>query len=171
MKDDDDSALFRDAMRGVRPLAHDRLGPARPPPSARPLQKEADERAVLEEMMTGPPIDSGDELSWKSEGVQDAALRKLKRGAIHVDDELDLHGLTADEARLEVARFVVAAQDRGLRCVRVIHGKGLRSKGPGPVLKQRLDGWLRRSREVLAYCSARREDGGTGAVYVLLRNK
>jgi DNA-nicking Smr family endonuclease len=170
-RDDDDLGLFRDAMRGVKPLAHDRVPPGRKPPSPRALQKEADERAVLDEIMHGPPIDSGDELSYRGDGVQDGVFRKLRRGTFHAGDVLDLHGLRAAEARVEVARFVVESQERGLRCVRIIHGKGLRSKGAGPVLKQHLEGWLRRSREIMAYCSARPQDGGTGAVYVLLRKK
>ena len=94
---------------------------------------------------------------------------RLQRGAWHVGAELDLHGLRADEAKLAIVRFLAHAQDRGLRCVRIIHGKGLRSKGDGPVLKQRLDGWLRRRDDVLAFCSAKREHGGTGAAYVLLK--
>jgi DNA-nicking Smr family endonuclease len=86
-----------------------------------------------------------------------------------MDSELDLHGLRADEAKRAIAAFLAEALARGARCVRIVHGKGLRSKGDGPVLKQRLDGWLRRRDDVLAFCSARREHGGTGAVYVLLR--
>ena len=168
--DDDEAALFRAAMKDVAPLKS--RGPRhahRPTPSPRPLQREADERAVLREMMDGPLLDVGEELSYRAPGLQDGAFRKLQRGAWHVDSELDLHGLRADEARLAIVRFLAHAQDRGLRCVRIIHGKGLRSKGDGPVLKQRLDGWLRRRDDVLAFCSARREHGGTGAAYVLLR--
>jgi len=168
--DPDDAALFRDAVKGVKPLkGGDRHPPERPAPSPRPLQFEADEQAALREMRDGPLPDVGDELSYRSEGIQDAVFRRLRRGAYRMDAELDLHGLRADEAKLAIVRFLAESRDRGARCVRIIHGKGLRSKGEGPVLKQRLDGWLRNRKDVLAFCSARREHGGTGAVYVLLR--
>jgi DNA-nicking Smr family endonuclease len=168
--DDDDFHLFRDAMQGVRPLkGGGRAHHGRPAPSPRPRQKEADDAAVLREMLDGPLPDIGEELSYRGDGLQDAAFRRLQRGAFHIDSELDLHGMRANEAKLATGRFLNAAVDHGARCVRIIHGKGLRSKGDGPVLKQRLDGWLRQRGEVLAFCSARREHGGTGAVYVLLR--
>ena len=120
-------------------------------------------------MMDGPLIDIGEELSYCGPGVQDATFRKLRRGLYHVSAELDLHGMRTGEARAAIVHFLAGCLDRGVRCARIIHGKGLRSKGEGPVLKQRLDGWLRQRDDVLAFCSARREDGGTGAAYVLLR--
>lgn len=167
---DDDSELFRAAVKDVKPLKDGgRHRPARPAPAPRPLQREADDAAVLREMMDGPLIDVGEELSYRGEGIQDGTFRKLQRGLIHVGAEMDLHGMRADEAKLAIIRFLADCQDRGVRCARIIHGKGLRSKGEGPVLKQRLDGWLRQRKDVLAFCSARREDGGTGAAYVLLR--
>lgn len=167
---DDDSDLFRRAMRDVRPLKDgDRHAPARPRPAPRPLQLEADERAVLAEMRDGPLPDVGDELSYRTGGIQDAVFKRLRRGAYHVGAELDLHGLRAGEAKLAIARFLADCTARGVRCARIIHGKGLRSKGDGPVLKQRVDHWLRQRDDVLAFVSARREHGGTGAVYVLLR--
>ena len=167
---DDDSALFREAMKDVKPLKDGgRHRVHRPAPAPRPLQREADEAEVLREMMDGPLIDVGEELSYCGPGVQDAAFRKLRRGQYHVGDELDLHGMRANEAKLAIIQFLARCLDRGIRCVRIVHGKGLRSKGEGPVLKQRLDGWLRNRNDVLAFCSAKREDGGTGAAYVLLR--
>jgi len=168
--DPDDAALFRDAVQGVKPLKRSgRLPPEKRAPAPRPLQLEADEQAALQEMRDGPLPDVGDELSYRGDGLQDSAFRRLRRGAYRVDAELDLHGLRADEAKLAVVRFLAEGQDRGARCVRIIHGKGLRSKGDGPVLKQRVDAWLRQRKDVLAFVSARREHGGTGAVYVLLR--
>ncbi|MGQ0586812.1 MAG: Smr/MutS family protein [Gammaproteobacteria bacterium] len=167
---DDDSGLFRAAVKDVKPL---KPGGRRPPeprrPAPRPLQHEADEREALRESREGPLPDVGDELLYRGAGIQDAVFRRLRRGTYRVGAVLDLHGLRWDEARPEMTRFLAASRDAGARCVRIIHGKGLRSKGDGPVLKQRLDGWLRQRSEVLAFCSARREDGGTGAVYVLLR--
>jgi DNA-nicking Smr family endonuclease len=169
--DDDDAALFRAAVAGARPLKdRGRHPPHRAPPSPRPLQFEADEQAALAEMRDGPLPDVGEPLEYRSEGIQDGVFRRLRRGAYRMDDELDLHGMRADEAKLAIVRFLADCRDRGARCVRIVHGKGLRSKGEGPVLKQRLDGWLRQRSDVLAFCSARREHGGTGAVYVLLRS-
>jgi DNA-nicking Smr family endonuclease len=168
--DDDERALFRAAVKDVKPLkTRGGTHVHRAPPSPRPLQFEADERAALREMMDGPLLDVGEELSYRGPGLQDAAFRRLQRGAYHIGAELDLHGLRADEAKLAIVRFLADSQARDVRCVRIIHGKGLRSKGDGPVLKQRLDGWLRQRADVLAFCSARREHGGTGAVYVLLK--
>ena len=167
---DDDSALFRNLVGDVKPLKDSgRLPPERRAPSARPVQHAADEQEALREMRDGPLPDVGEELSYRGGGIQDSVFRRLRRGTYRIGAELDLHGMRADEAKLAVVRFLAAAQDADARCVRIIHGKGLRSKGEGPVLKQRLDGWLRQRQDVLAFCSARRDDGGTGAVYVLLR--
>lgn len=168
--DDEDAKLFRDAMAGVRRLkGANRAAPERPRPVPRPLLHEADERAALAEMADGPLPDVGEELSFRAPGLQDTVFKKLRRGTYRMAAELDLHGLRSEEAKLEIVRFLAEAGDRGWRGVRIIPGKGLRSRGDGPVLKQRLDGWLRQRKDVLAFCSARPEHGGTGAVYVLLR--
>jgi DNA-nicking Smr family endonuclease len=168
--DDEDTRLFRDAMKGVSRLkGANRAAPERPRPSPRPLQREADERAALAEMADGPLPDTGEELSYRAPGLQDTVFKKLRRGSFHMSAELDLHGLRSAEAKVEIVRFLAEAGDRGWRGVRIVPGKGLRSTGEGPVLKQRLDGWLRQRHDVLAFCSARPEHGGTGAVYVLLR--
>jgi DNA-nicking Smr family endonuclease len=102
--------------------------------------------------------------------LQDTVWRRLRRGAYRIGAELDLHGLNRERARLAVQEFLADCQERNLRCVRIIHGKGLGSPNTGPVIKSLLDSWLRRRRDVLAFCSARPQDGGTGAVYVLLRS-
>lgn len=168
--EDDEAGLFRAAMKDVKPLkGGDRRHAHRLRIAPRPLQLEADERAVLAEMMEGPLTDVGDELSYRAPGVQDTVFRRLRRGVYRVGLELDLHGMRAAEARLAIVDFLAECRRRDVRCARIIHGKGLRSKGEGPVLKQRLDGWLRRRDDVLAFSSARPEHGGTGAVYVLLR--
>jgi DNA-nicking Smr family endonuclease len=107
--------------------------------------------------------------SYARPGLQRTVMRRLRRGDYRIGAELDLHGMTADAARGELARFLREAIGRELRCVRIIHGKGLGSEGRGPVLKPRVARWLRQRDDVLAYCSARPADGGTGALYVLLR--
>ena len=96
-------------------------------------------------------------------------LRKLRRGHWLIQDEFDLHGLTSAEARPLVTEFLNACRSEGIRCIRVIHGKGLRSKNQEPVLKGKVAKWLRQRDDVLAYCQARPTEGGSGAVVVLLK--
>lgn len=169
----EDDLDFHHAMRGVRRRTPvERVARAAPllPPAAR--HSRADEAAVLAELLSGPDPDhfaSGDALSYKSDGVQDRVLRQLRRGGFRRDAELDLHGLNRDKARAAVIAFIVECRAADRRCVRLIHGKGNGSPNSGPVIKRLLDGWLRKLRDVLAFCSAPPEDGGTGAIYVLLR--
>ena len=115
-----------------------------------------------------PELASGEELVFAREGIQSSVLRKLRRGQYHVQAEIDLHGLTVAEAKEALRGFLAHALDRHIRCVRIIHGKGLRSGHRGPVLKGTVNSVLRRIGPVLAFVSARQVDGGTGAVYVLL---
>ncbi|MES1925181.1 Smr/MutS family protein [Salinisphaera sp. T31B1] len=170
---DSERALFRDSVGQVQDLRTPaRRAPERRLPSARPAMREADERAVIGELLDLPPppdIETGDDLFHRREGVQWSVMRKLRRGQYRCQAELDLHGMVVDVARHCLAVFLREALDRGYRCVRIVHGKGLRSGHRGPVLKIKVAGWLRQRDEVLAYCSARENDGGTGAVYVLLR--
>ncbi len=170
---DDDSALFREAVGPVARLAKGkRRAPWRRMPSPRPAMREADEQAVIGELLDTPPpddVETGDDLFHRREGVQLSVMRKLRRGQYRCQAEIDLHGMIVDVARHCLAVFLREALDRDYRCVRVVHGKGLRSGNRGPVLKVKVAGWLRQRDEVLAYCSARENDGGTGAVYVLLR--
>lgn len=171
--DDDDTQLFRQAVVGVRRLtASPRQLDRGQPPSTRPRQTEADEKAVMAELLADPEpelLETGDTLLYRSDGVQDAVMRKLRRGQYHIDGELDLHGYNRVQARLVLTQFLTRCHDRNLRCVRIIHGKGNGSPNSGPVLKTHVASWLRRRNDVVAYCSARPCDGGTGAVYVLLR--
>lgn len=172
--DDADEAarLFRDAVRGVKPLAGGGEAVRRPKPRARARFTRADRAAVLRESLAPEPSDpalaSGEELVYRRAGVQLAVVRRLRRGEYAIEREIDLHGLTVAEARQALRQFLIDALYRQVRCVRVVHGKGLRSGHRGPVLKAAVSGVLRRTGAVLAYVSARPADGGTGAVYVLL---
>jgi len=114
-------------------------------------------------------VDAAAALSYRSNGVRDTVLRRLRRGLYPVEDQLDLHGLTQAQARALLADFLDGARAGGLHCVRIVHGKGMRSGSRGAVLKSAVDTWLRRHPDVAAFVSARPIDGGTGAVYVLLR--
>lgn len=169
--DDDDRALFRAAVGPVHSLDRNRRRPYRRRPPVRPQQTEADARAVMDELLDAPPVDieTGDNLAWRRDGVQHAVLRKLRRGHYRCQAELDLHGMTVATARQMLGRFLHNAVARDQRCVRIVHGKGLRSGNRGPALKARIGGWLRKHDQVVAFCSAPAHDGGTGAVYVLLR--
>jgi DNA-nicking Smr family endonuclease len=168
----EDTELFREAVRDVKPLGHDRhvAPPQRRAPRARFTR--ADRQAVLEESLHGdwgdPLTASGDELAFRRPGVPEYVLRKLRRGQYRVQGELDLHGLTVAQAKQALREFLAAALARHAGCVRIIHGKGLRSGHRGPVLKSAASGVLQRNAAVVAYVSARPVDGGTGALYVLL---
>lgn len=144
-----------------------------PTPSPRPRSREADDKAVIREVLYGPfdadMADDVDALHHRGPGIQDRVWRRLKRGGYHIGGELDLHGLNREQAYLAVADFITRSRESDVRCIRIIHGKGLRSSGHGPVIRRLLGGWLRRRNEVLAFCPAQRADGGSGATYVLLR--
>lgn len=171
--DDDDARLFREAVRDVKPLRTDRdaATPRKRPARARFTRMER--FAVLDESLHGeldgdPMVASGEELSFRRPGVADSVVRRLRRGEYRVGGELDLHGLTVAQAKQALRGFLTAAIARHAGCVRIIHGKGLRSGNRGPVLKSVVSGVLRRTSAVVAFVSARPVDGGTGAVYVLL---
>lgn len=177
MSDDDaldpeERELFREAMQEVRPLASGRRAPDHRRPAPRPRQLEADEAAARAALESGalddPDADPGEELVHVRPGLQRRVLRRLRRGQYAIEAELDLHGLTRAQAAQALADFLGDARQRRLGCVRIVHGKGRRSTNDGPVLKPAVAGWLRRRNEVLAFCSARPVDGGSGALYVLL---
>jgi DNA-nicking Smr family endonuclease len=115
-------------------------------------------------------IEREDELSFRRQGVQTAVLRKLRSGELGIHGEIDLHGLTRDQAARALHEFISDAIAHHVRCVRVIHGKGLRSNERLPVLKNLVSHLLRQIPAVMAFVSARQNDGGTGATYVLLRS-
>ena len=170
--DDDDATLFREAVRDVKPLSHDQPGvtPRRRPPRARFARAAG--FAVLEADLSPaesePIIAEGEALTFRRSGVAESVVRKLRRGGFGIAGELDLHGLTVTQATQALGEFLAAALAHRARCVRIIHGKGLRSGHGGPVLKGVVSGILRRTSAVVAFVSARPEDGGTGATYVLL---
>jgi DNA-nicking Smr family endonuclease len=171
--DDQDEKLFRDAMRGVRPLPAPVEKPAAPKPAPKARFTRADQRNVLKESLLPPDdpalLETGDELRFRRPGVPEAILKRLRRGEFAVDAEIDLHGLTAVEARAAMKTFIERALDCQMSCVRIIHGKGRRSGPRGPVLKNVVNLWLQRTDAVLAFGSPPPIHGGSGAVYVLLR--
>ena len=171
----DDHDEFRRATADVQPLAKPRrlpLSRARPAPVAR--QRQRDEHAALAESLHGPlslddALESGEELVYLRDGMSRQLLRKLRRGHWVVEDSLDLHGLNRSQAADSVAAFLRGCTRRGVRCVRIVHGKGLGSRNREPVLKGKLRKWLPLREEVLAFCQAPATQGGGGAVLVLLK--
>ncbi len=170
---DDDPNAFRRAMAGVRPLPGHAAAPARP--RATPRFKRAAGRDLLHESLSladSPAVqDAGDELTFRRAFVRDEVMRKLQRGRFALEAEIDLHGLRQHAAHEALRQFLNDSVHRGLQCVRVIHGKGLRSGPGGPVLKLVVHHWLRKVENVAAFASARPADGGSGAVYVLLTGR
>jgi DNA-nicking Smr family endonuclease len=171
--DEHDSRLFREAIGDVRPLDPVLPPPARDPPAPHPHMFEADETAVAGELldMTFDPalLEVGEELSYLRDGYPTKLLRQLKRGQFSVQDDLDLHQMNAAAAQASIVTFLAEAKQHGLHCVLIVHGKGLRSRAAGPVLKGLADRMLRRRDDVIAFASARPAQGGTGAVVVLLK--
>lgn len=170
---DEGSALFRQLMRDVViNRSSNRVDTRKPIPEPVPRQRLADEAEVLRELLDGPDpeyFETGETIQYLASGVQQRVLKQLRRGQFRIDGELDLHGLNRHRAREAVADFLTVARDRDFRCLRIIHGKGHRSPNTGPVLKHQLDRWLRKVRDVVAFCSALPKDGGSGAIYVLLK--
>jgi DNA-nicking Smr family endonuclease len=170
----DESDLFRTAFGDVTPLRQPgRVTHERPRPHPLPLQRWSDDEAALRDSLSDAGWDSdletGEELSFVRVGVGAHTLRKLRRGHWVIQDELDLHGLTSLDAHDLLVEFLAQCMRKGLRCVRVIHGKGLRSKNREPVLKRKVAVWLMRREEILAFCQARPTEGGGGAAVVLLK--
>jgi DNA-nicking Smr family endonuclease len=171
---DSDLELFREAVRDVRRLNSSTHSIERPKPAPKARFMRADQREVLRESLlpVADPalLETGDELSFKRDGIPDTVLRKLRRGEYVVDAELDLHGMNATDARTAMKDFLLDALSARKRCIRIVHGKGRRSGPKGPVLKNLVNRWLRQVDAVIAFGSARPNDGGSGAVYVLLRS-
>ena len=144
------------------------------PPEPVPRQLLLDERAALHETLSdefdvSTLLDVDEQLSFRRPGIGTDVTRKLRQGHWSIQRQLDLHGLRSDDARQALGSFVREACDLGIRCVRVVHGKGLGSPGKTPVLKNKVHGWLVQKNEVLAFVQARPADGGAGALVVLLR--
>ena len=147
-----------------------------PRPEPLPRQREADERAALREALSDEvDVESllltDDGLSFRRPGVQDEVLTRLRRGQWAIQAQIDLHGLRRDEARDALAAFVRQSLQRGQRCVRVVHGKGLGSPGREPVLKAKVQRWLAQCAEVIAFTQAAAPQGGAGALIVLLERR
>jgi len=166
----EDAALFRDAIGGVRRIEAEAAATDRPSPPPEPRRLRLDEEEALREsrdLSALAPIEAADVLSFRRDEVPEKTLRQLKRGQFSVQDEVDLHHLRAADAEQLLKQFLTHARREGHLCLRVIHGKGLRSEDT-PVLKALVDRILRHRGDVLAFASAPPNQGGTGALLVLL---
>ncbi|MDP1657698.1 MAG: Smr/MutS family protein [Hylemonella sp.] len=170
-----DKDLFIKAAGAVQPLTDKRqalLKKEQPKPI--PVQRERDEQAVLVEAISdefdvSTLLDADEHMSFRCPGIGPDVTRKLRRGDWAIQREIDLHGLRTDEARGALGQFIRDARKHGIRCVRVVHGKGLGSPGKTPVLKSRVHSWLVQKKEVLAFVQAKPAEGGAGALVVLLQ--
>lgn len=157
---------------GVRPLKQDKIAPFRKPADPTPKQRLLDDQRVMDELLSesdeSASYESGDELKFLRTGYSSRLLKKLRRGDYTIQDELDLHGLVAGEAKQETHGFINECARDKVSAVRIVHGKGRNSAGRTPVLKNMLIGWLSKNQHVIAVVSTPANDGGTGAVYVLL---
>lgn len=171
-EDEDTGTLFREAVGPVRVLAEQTPPPRRRPPPPRAHMAAADESAVRGELLSGDfdptQIEVGEELLYLKDDHAPRLLQRLRRGEFAIQDEIDLHHLRADEARALLLAFLADSHRAGYRCVKIIHGKGLRSGQRGPVLKALTAHMLHRRGDVIAYASARANQGGSGATLVLL---
>jgi DNA-nicking Smr family endonuclease len=170
-----EAQLFRSVMADVVPLPHKplaRIDREQPAPIAH--QHLADEQRALAESLSDEfdvdtLLETDDQLGFRRSTLGPDVLAKLRRGHWVVQGHLDLHGAITEEARELVSTFLHESTRTGLRCVRIVHGKGLGSPGKQPVLKDKVKRWLVQREEVIAFCQARSNDGGAGALVVLLR--
>ena len=181
--DQDEAQTFLEAMSDVEPIAENKSRMTRRPnPDVRPAHPVRDDEmeamAHLSDLVSGAAeidITFTDEyIQGSVPGFSPKLMQRLKRGRFPIQDYVDLHGLTKEEAEIKVRDFLIRSQGQGLRCVLVVHGRGLNSENHIPVLKERLPLWLSRGpvrKIVLAFATARPYDGGTGAIYILLRTR
>ena len=174
--DDEDIALFRHSVGDVIPISQNTVVLDKPKSRRKPARPQENSRLHISSQEQGSfvpesfRVNAGDRIEYRRSGLQDRVFRKLKRGQLPISAELDLHGMIADKAKKALDKFMLHARNfKGQTCVRIIHGKGYGSKDGRPVIKQYIQMWLQGHSKVLAYCTCQAADGGTGAVYVLLK--
>jgi len=169
------SNLFQAAIGKVKPLEPPQRAKLTPePPKPIPKQQMLDDAAALQEALSDEVdvttlLDTDDNLSFRRPGVGTDVTQKLRKGKWSIQKQIDLHGYRSDEAREALGAFIREAHKQGIRCVRVVHGKGLGSPGKAPVLKEKVHKWLVQKSEVVAFVQAQPAQGGAGALVVLLQ--
>ncbi len=170
-----ESNLFARAVGVVKRLPDpDQVSMTPPAPAPVASQRQKDEKAVLRDALSdefdvSTLLDTDDALSFRRPGIGRDVTHKLRKGDWSIQSEIDLHGLRSDEARLALAEFIRTSHRLGLRCLRVVHGKGLGSPGKTPVLKSKVHSWLVQKNQVMAFVQAKPAEGGAGALVVLLK--
>lgn len=173
-KADAEKNLFTRAIGKVAPLpAHNKAHLPHPPRQPVATQRQKDEAQVIQDSLSdefdvSTLLDTDEALSFRRPSVGPEVTRKLRKGDWAIQREIDLHGLRSDEARLALTTFIRDAHKHGIRCVRVVHGKGLGSPGKTPVLKSKVHSWLVQKNQVMAFVQAKPAEGGAGALVVLL---
>ncbi len=167
-----DSELFRQTIGNVHAVKSDKVQltdvvKPKPFPKSTAINVEGRLSDALD--LDVGQVGIEDTLGYTVVGLQHAVLKKLRKGKFGLDAEIDLHGLNSNEAKRQLLHFLHDCVENGCRCVHIVHGKGYRSVGNHPVLKNELNVWLRQHQDVQAFCSAPPKDGGAGAVYVLLK--
>ena len=175
-KTDYDFASFQEEIKGVKPLQNDRIDLYAHPDNTQPYKDknqytEDALQAPLSDQWQSPEVDGEEFIFFARPGLQFKAQKQLRQGKIIIEDHLDLHGLTVHEARDTLLEFIDFAQKRHIRCIRLVHGKGYRAQTRKPVLKNKVNSWLRQHPQVQAFSSAQPKDGGTGAVYIILKSR
>ena len=174
---DDDFSLFQSAVRGVKPIEHDRADTGKPRSNKAQIATRranatiSNDETRIDGLSDQFIIDvaAEDELYWARDGVQEGQIRKLKAGQIPFEGSLDLHGLSVEKARTLLWDFLAEACKFEIRCVRVTHGKAARTDGRKPLIKSHVNTWLRQHPQVLGFTSCLPRHGGTGAIYLMLK--
>jgi DNA-nicking Smr family endonuclease len=168
---EEDKAAFTEAMKGVKRISHSKVThlPTPPLPKLRPKTPTDPDTIHFQfsDYETLEPVTSEDTLEFSRSGVQQKILRKMRTGQYTIEASLDLHGMIVEEAREALAHFIGECRRKRIRNVLIIHGKGRAHHNP--ILKNKLNNWLRQTNEILAFCSVKTKDGSTGSIYVLLK--
>jgi len=168
----EDIELFRSAVRDAQPLPDGQRADPYRRRSRLPRPKRSGKPSLEEgfiELLSGSEVETEEFLEFSRAGIQKRLFADLRRGRIEIERSVDLHGLTISYAASTLGDFLADCQRQRIRCVHIVHGKGRGSEGRQPVLKQQVNVWLRQRKDVMAFCSCLSRDGGTGAVYALLR--
>lgn len=170
----DDVDLFRQTIGNVQTVRQDKVSlheqrKQKPKPYPKPLAVNFDANLLSRGAEDVETVGIYDSMNFLSAGLQNNVLKKLRRGFFGINAEIDLHGLSTHDAKRQLLYFLHNSVEEGCRCVHIVHGKGYRSLDNVPIIKNELNRWLRQHKDVLAFCSASPKDGGTGALFVLLR--
>ncbi len=168
-KNRDDFDLFRQDMGDVQPIKKPNKVTLKKPPATIKKRPQSNELNISDTLSDDFIADCGEFLEFMRPGIQKSKLKLIRNGRLPIENHLDLHGHTRDAARKELLQFIMQSQMQGFTLVCVVHGKGYHSEDGRPVLKAMVNKWLQNIPQVLAFVTAQPKDGGTGAVYILLK--